>query len=62
MHSPAQDGGIEALIERQLAHADKALGQTDVSGDKKRPVVTTYDLELLQRRNQVPRAAHHRWR
>jgi SpoVK/Ycf46/Vps4 family AAA+-type ATPase len=37
---------IEALIERQLGNADKALGQ-DTQRPAMRPVVTTYDLSLL---------------
>jgi SpoVK/Ycf46/Vps4 family AAA+-type ATPase len=36
---------FEALISRQLAHADLALGQT--SEVKSRPVVTTYQLDML---------------
>jgi SpoVK/Ycf46/Vps4 family AAA+-type ATPase len=40
------DGDIEALIERQLANADRALGVAN--GERgPRPVVTTYDLSLL---------------
>jgi SpoVK/Ycf46/Vps4 family AAA+-type ATPase len=54
----APDGTrTEALIERQLAHADRALGGGR-SGEKgARPVVTTYDLSLLnvESRYAVPR-------
>lgn len=40
------DNGIEALIERQLANADRALGVH--AGERgARPVVTAYDLSLL---------------
>jgi SpoVK/Ycf46/Vps4 family AAA+-type ATPase len=38
--------GVEALIERQLGNADKALGQ-DSQRHAARRVVTTYDLALL---------------
>ncbi len=38
--------GVEALIERQLGHADRALGQDGV-GRGARRVVTRYDLSLL---------------
>jgi SpoVK/Ycf46/Vps4 family AAA+-type ATPase len=37
---------IEALIERQLSHADRALGN-DQAGRGTRPVVTQYDLGLV---------------
>ena len=49
-------GGFEALIERQLANADKALG-TDRGERGERPVVTAYDLALLnvESRFEVPR-------
>jgi len=40
------DGDIEALIERQLANADRALGVAN--GERgARPIVTHYDLSLL---------------
>jgi DNA polymerase III delta prime subunit len=39
-------GGLEALIERQLANADKALGAAPAERGA-RPVVTSYDLALL---------------
>ena len=38
--------GVEALIERQLGNADKALGQ-NAQRHAARPVVTQYDLSLL---------------
>jgi len=46
--TPSDGGvlGVEALIERQLGNADKALGQ-DSQRHAMRPVVTTYDLSLL---------------
>ena len=46
---------FEALISRQLAHADLALGQT--SEAKSRPVVTTYQLDMLNvdSRYEIPR-------
>ena len=49
-------GGVEALIERQLGNADKALGHAQ--GERgARPVVTTYDLSLVntESRFEVPR-------
>ncbi len=39
-------GAVESLIERQLGHADLALGTT-ARADKSRRSVTRYDLELL---------------
>lgn len=47
---------IEALIERQLLHADKALGNRDDSNEF-RVNVTDYDLDLLnvETRHPVPR-------
>ncbi len=48
----------EALIERQLGHADRALGVGTGTSDKgARPVVTHYDLDLLnvECRFEVPR-------
>ena len=42
----------EALIERQLGHADKALGRNAARGA--RPVVTTYDLSLLNLDSRYP--------
>ena len=46
----------EALIQRQLANADKALGQTTTERGA-RPVVTHYDLSLLnvETRFEVPK-------
>ena len=48
---------IEALIERQIAHADHALGTVDRQADRARPAVTTYDLGLLnvESRFEIPR-------
>ena len=54
----AHDGGgdFEALIQRQLANADRALG-TQAGERGARRVVTTYDLSLLnvESRFEVPR-------
>ncbi len=51
---PAEDT-LEALIERQLTHADAALGQS--AAGTTRPTVTTYDLTMLnvESRFEVPR-------
>jgi SpoVK/Ycf46/Vps4 family AAA+-type ATPase len=53
----AHDGGsdFEALIQRQLGNADQALGSAGERGA--RPVVTTYDLSLLnvESRFELPR-------
>jgi len=53
----AHDGGgdFEALIQRQLGNADQALGSASERGA--RPVVTAYDLGLLnvESRFEVPR-------
>jgi len=48
---------IESLIERQLGHADRALGQSSASQRTARPNVTAYDLALLnvETRFEVPR-------
>ncbi len=48
--------GMEALIERQLGNADRALGQ-DAQRHAARRVVTTYDLSLLNVEShfEVPR-------
>ena len=48
--------GVEALIERQLGNADKALGQDNLRAPARR-VVTTYDLALLNVESQfeIPR-------
>ena len=48
---------LERLIERQIAHADLALGNTDATRPAARPVVTSYDLDLLhvESRFEVPR-------
>jgi SpoVK/Ycf46/Vps4 family AAA+-type ATPase len=44
--TPQGGGNVEALIERQLGNADKALGTG--SGERgARPVVTCYDLSLI---------------
>jgi SpoVK/Ycf46/Vps4 family AAA+-type ATPase len=45
---------IEALIERQLANADRALGQSANSGHAARPTVTRYDLDLLNLETRFP--------
>jgi SpoVK/Ycf46/Vps4 family AAA+-type ATPase len=53
----AADGGaIEALIQRQLANADKALGGAPRERGA-RPVVTSYDLSLLnvETRFEIPK-------
>ena len=52
--SPAE---VEALILRQLANADRALGGSGLSDKPARPVVTGYDLSLLnvESRFAVPR-------
>ena len=49
-------GAIERLIERQIAHADLALGNAE-RATPARPVVTTYDLGLLhvESRFEIPR-------
>ncbi len=51
-----ETNAFEALIQRQLGNADKALGSTP-SERGARPVVTTYDLSLLnvESRFEVPR-------
>ncbi len=48
---------LRALIERQLSHADKALGGAQSREKSARPVVTQYQLELLnvESRYEVPR-------
>lgn len=48
---------LHALIERQIANADKALGTTDRGERGARRVVTTYDLSLVntESRFEVPR-------
>ena len=48
---------LERLIERQIAHADLALGNTDATRPAARPAVTGYDLALLnvESRFEVPR-------
>jgi len=53
----AAPAAIEALIERQLGHADRALGQAGSRERGARPVVTRYDLGLLnvECRYEVPR-------
>ena len=56
---PARDpAALEALIERQLAHADVALaGGQARAASAARPAVTTYDLSLLnvESRFEIPR-------
>jgi hypothetical protein len=53
---PADPPAFEALIERQLANADQALGQGPTE-KAPRPVVTAYDLGLLnvESRFEIPR-------
>jgi len=53
---PGGAGGVEALIERQLGNADRALGQ-NAQRHAARRVVTTYDLSLLNVEShfEVPR-------
>jgi SpoVK/Ycf46/Vps4 family AAA+-type ATPase len=49
----AGDGpDVEPLIERQLANADRALGQA--AGSPARPIVTHYDLGLLNLESRFP--------
>lgn len=48
------DARLEGLIERQLAHADKALGNHSRSDRAARPVVTQYDLGLLNVESRFP--------
>ena len=46
---------VEALIERQLGHADRALGQAGkAAGHGPRRVVTQYDLDLLHLDSRFP--------
>ncbi|MES2718489.1 MAG: AAA family ATPase [Pseudomonadota bacterium] len=47
------DDGLEPLIERQLGHADRALGQPG-GALAARPVVTQYDLSLLNLDSRYP--------
>jgi SpoVK/Ycf46/Vps4 family AAA+-type ATPase len=48
---------LEGLIERQLKHADAALGNSVVANNKGRRSVTTYDLDMLnvETRFEIPR-------
>jgi SpoVK/Ycf46/Vps4 family AAA+-type ATPase len=48
--------GLETLIERQLKNADAALG-TKIDGDKSRPTVTSYNLDMLnvETKFEIPR-------
>ena len=46
-------GEVEALIERQIGNADKALG-TGAAGRKPQPVVTVYDLDLVNAESHFP--------
>ncbi|WP_284616108.1 ATP-binding protein [Aquabacterium humicola] len=48
-----EPGQTETLIERQLANADRALGQ-NAAGSAARPVVTRYDLGLLNLESRFP--------
>jgi SpoVK/Ycf46/Vps4 family AAA+-type ATPase len=54
--SDALDTSAEALIERQLVNADKALGNTSSERGARR-VVTTYDLDLVntESRFEIPK-------
>ncbi|ACB35525.1 AAA ATPase central domain protein [Leptothrix cholodnii SP-6] len=45
---------VEALIERQIAHADLALGNRPGASRAQRPVVTRYDLGLLNIESRYP--------
>ncbi len=53
----APPAGVEALILRQLGNADRALGGSGTREKPARPVVTHYDLSLLnvESRFEVPR-------
>ena len=51
-HDEADGSAIQALIERQLGNADKALGNS--AGAAVRPAVTTYDLSLLNIESRFP--------
>jgi SpoVK/Ycf46/Vps4 family AAA+-type ATPase len=53
----AEPAAVEALIERQLGNADRALGQAGGRERGPRPTVTQYDLGLLnvECRFEVPR-------
>ena len=51
---PDQPNQVEALIERQLGNADRALGQSAHSGHAARPAVTHYDLDLLNLESRFP--------
>jgi len=46
-------GHVEALIERQIGNADKALGHA-LAGRGARRVVTTYDLDLVNIESRFP--------
>ncbi|WP_217283756.1 ATP-binding protein [Pseudaquabacterium terrae] len=48
-----ETGQTESLIERQLGNADRALGQT-AAGAPARPIVTRYDLALLNLESRFP--------
>jgi SpoVK/Ycf46/Vps4 family AAA+-type ATPase len=51
---PAAGGmNLQALIERQLGNADKALGNTAVERGA-RPLVTTYELDLVNTESRFP--------
>jgi SpoVK/Ycf46/Vps4 family AAA+-type ATPase len=55
--SSSEPAAVEALIERQLGNADRALGQGGGRDRGARPVVTRYDLGLLnvECRFEIPR-------
>ncbi|MFT4101806.1 MAG: ATP-binding protein [Burkholderiaceae bacterium] len=48
------DDSIESLIERQLSHADRALGQRGDDGEDFRLALTQYDLSLLNVESRYP--------
>jgi SpoVK/Ycf46/Vps4 family AAA+-type ATPase len=56
IHEPGEGATMEALIQRQLANADKALGGAPRERGA-RPIVTSYDLTLLnvETRFEVPK-------
>ncbi|MEO6410665.1 MAG: AAA family ATPase [Burkholderiaceae bacterium] len=51
-HDDADPAALQALIERQLGNADKALGNS--AGAALRPAVTNYDLTLLNIESRFP--------
>jgi AAA+ superfamily predicted ATPase len=50
----AGEGEVEALIERQLGNADRALGTEQARERAARPSVTAYDLSLLNVESRFP--------